>query len=216
MGRLEDGLLVILRSHLGRQPGAGRAGAYETLFAIIGERRIMEPMPVIHWQFSSASLNNASFEEMLDDDLMERRIRHWASRSLVSSSAISTLVRRCWCCRASPGTGKTRLNCAILGAISRRKGESAEVIPQTNARLEKDELFVEFITGAHDAFVVEDADHMLMARSNGNIDLHRFLAVADGVVRAQGGRSSSPPICPTFGTSMRRCCGRDGVSGRRG
>jgi ATP-dependent 26S proteasome regulatory subunit len=27
---------------------------------------------------------------------------------------------------------------------------------------------------------------MLLARANGNVDLHRFLAVADGVVRAQG------------------------------
>jgi hypothetical protein len=43
-----------------------------------------------------------------------------------------------------------------------------------------------FITGSHDAFVIEDADHLLMARANGNVDLHRFLAVADGVVRAQG------------------------------
>jgi hypothetical protein len=41
-------------------------------------------------------------------------------------------------------------------------------------------------TGSHDAFVIEDADHMLMARTNGNHDLHRFLAIADGVVRAQG------------------------------
>ena len=52
--------------------------------------------------------------------------------------------------------------------------------------LENDEIFVNFITGSHDAFVVEDADHLLMARANGNVDLHRFLAVADGVVRAQG------------------------------
>ena len=51
---------------------------------------------------------------------------------------------------------------------------------------ENDEIFVEFITGSHDAFVIEDADHLLMARANGNVDLHRFLAVADGVVRAQG------------------------------
>jgi ATP-dependent 26S proteasome regulatory subunit len=34
--------------------------------------------------------------------------------------------------------------------------------------------------------VIEDADHLLLARSNGNHDLHRFLAIADGVVRAQG------------------------------
>ena len=41
---------------------------------------------------------------------------------------------------------------------------------------------------SHDAFVIEDADYMLLARSNGNHDLHRFLAIADGVVRAQGRR----------------------------
>jgi hypothetical protein len=52
--------------------------------------------------------------------------------------------------------------------------------------LENDQIFVDFITGSHDAFVIEDADHMLLARSNGNHDLHRFLAIADGVVRAQG------------------------------
>ena len=34
--------------------------------------------------------------------------------------------------------------------------------------------------------MIEDADHLLMARANGNVDLHRFLAIADGVVRAQG------------------------------
>jgi ATP-dependent 26S proteasome regulatory subunit len=52
--------------------------------------------------------------------------------------------------------------------------------------LENDEIFVEFITGSHDAFVIEDADHLLTARASGNQDLHRFLAVADGVVRSQG------------------------------
>jgi hypothetical protein len=51
---------------------------------------------------------------------------------------------------------------------------------------ESDEIFVSFITGSHDAFVVEDADHLLTARSSGNQDLHRFLAIADGVVSAQG------------------------------
>jgi hypothetical protein len=46
-----------------------------------------------------------------------------------------------------------------------------------------DEIFVDFITGYHDAFVIEDADHMLMARANGNVDLHRFLAVFHGSCR---------------------------------
>ena len=35
-------------------------------------------------------------------------------------------------------------------------------------------------------YVIEDADHLLTARASGNQDLHRFLAIADGVVRAQG------------------------------
>ena len=34
--------------------------------------------------------------------------------------------------------------------------------------------------------MVEDADHVLSPRADGNVDLHRFLAVADGVVRALG------------------------------
>jgi hypothetical protein len=74
---------------------------------------------------------------------------------------------------------------AILAAMSARKADSAKVPYGANKRaLENDEIFVEFITGSHDAFVIEDADHLLMARANGNVDLHRFLAVADGVLRA--------------------------------
>jgi hypothetical protein len=61
--------------------------------------------------------------------------------------------------------------------------------------LENDEIFVDFITGNRDSFVIEDADHLLMARSRGNVDLRRILAVEDGVVRARAGRSFLPPIC---------------------
>ena len=35
-------------------------------------------------------------------------------------------------------------------------------------------------------FVVEDADRLLKPRSDGNQHLHRFLTIADGVVRSQG------------------------------
>jgi ATP-dependent 26S proteasome regulatory subunit len=52
--------------------------------------------------------------------------------------------------------------------------------------LASDELFVKFITGEDDAFIVEDADHLLKQRADGNEHLHRFLTIADGVVRAQG------------------------------
>ena len=41
--------------------------------------------------------------------------------------------------------------------MSRRKGENAEVMYTADKRaLQNDEIFVEFITGSHDAFVIED------------------------------------------------------------
>jgi hypothetical protein len=160
-----------------------------TLLGIVGDRRIRQEMFVINWQFTSGdgSLSNASFEEMPDERLLDEAyptlgepvesfIRHY----LAARETVLLL-------QGSPGTGKTRLVRAILAELSRRKGESAEVMYTADRRtLEKDEIFVEFITGSHDAFVIEDADHILLARANGNVDLHRFLSVADGVVRAQG------------------------------
>src|SRR4029434_4412042 len=75
----------------------------------------------------------------------------------------------------------------ILGEISRRKGEHAVALYTGDMRaFAGDEMFVKFLTGTHDAFVVEDADHLLKPRSDGNEHLHRFLTIADGVVRSQG------------------------------
>jgi hypothetical protein len=89
---------------------------------------------------------------------------------------------------------------AILAAMSTRKADSARVLYTADMRaLENDEIFVDFITGNHDAFVIEDADHLLMARSRGNVDLHRFLAVADGVVRAQGRKIIFTTNLPNIG-----------------
>ena len=86
-----------------------------------------------------------------------------------------------------PGTGKTRLIRKLLSQISVRKEEKAEVLytgdPQV---LERDAVFIEFVTGANDAFLVEDADAFLQPRSEGNEMLHRFLNITDGIVRAKG------------------------------
>jgi hypothetical protein len=159
------------------------------LLQVTGERYASEHMFTIDWNFmnSRGQLIAASFDELAIDAIHDEAypdlgmpvasfVRHY----LTAPETVLIL-------QGAPGTGKTRLVRAILSAISKRKNDSAKVLYTADQRaLQNDEIFVDFITGAHDAFVIEDADHLLLARSNGNHDLHRFLMIADGVVRAQG------------------------------
>jgi hypothetical protein len=164
-------------------------GVREALLAVVGEQLLRQEMFTIDWHFSSAhcGLTSASFEEMADAPLLDEAyptlgepVSAFIERYLSGRETVLIV-------QGPPGTGKTRLVRAILAAISRRKDDSAKVLYTADKRtLENDEIFVEFITGSHDAFVIEDADYILTARADGNLDLHRFLAVADGVVRAQG------------------------------
>lgn len=53
--------------------------------------------------------------------------------------------------------------------------------------IKQGKLFVDFMTGDSSALVIEDADHLLLARAGKDNDtMHYFLAAADGVMRAQG------------------------------
>jgi hypothetical protein len=161
----------------------------EHIFSIIGERRMLEQMFTLDWHFANShgSLSSSSFEEVASEVLHDEAypdlgepVGDFITRYLDAKDTVLILL-------GQPGSGKTRFVRAILGELSRRKGESAEVMYTGDKRaFESDEIFVSFITGSHDAFVVEDADHLLTARSSGNQDLHRFLAIADGVVSAQG------------------------------
>ena len=154
-----------------------------------GSTRITEPMFSIDWAFLSSrgELESASIEEMANDVLndgaypeIHEGVAAFIARYLDAAQTVLVL-------QGPPGTGKTRLIRAILGAISRRKGEAARGLYTCDMRaLASDEIFVRFITGNEDAFVVEDADHLLKPRADGNEHLHRFLTIADGVVRAQG------------------------------
>jgi hypothetical protein len=161
----------------------------DTLFALVGERYAPEHTFTIDWHFTNArsGLSSASFDELATEPIHDEAyptlgmpVEAFVRGYLEASETVLIL-------QGPPGTGKTRLVRAILGGLSQRKNDSAHVMYTADKKaLENDEIFVDFITGSHDAFVIEDADHMLLARSSGNHDLHRFLAIADGVVRAQG------------------------------
>jgi hypothetical protein len=160
----------------------------EHLLQLVGERLDRSRMFTIDWQFMNRQgLSSASFDEVADEPIHDEAypalgapVADFVDRYLNAAETVSML-------QGPPGTGKTRLVRAILARISQRKGETAKIMYTADkSALENDEIFVDFITGSHDAFVIEDADHLLKARSSGNQDLHRFLAIADGVVRAQG------------------------------
>ncbi len=155
----------------------------------IGDQMVREEQFTIDWYFHAglSGLTNVSFEELADPALVDEAypsiaggVSAFIEQYLEARDTILVM-------QGPPGTGKTRLVRAILAAMSRRKRDSANVLYTADRRaIENDEIFVEFLTGAHDALVVEDADHLLGARANGNQDLHRFLTVADGVVQALG------------------------------
>jgi len=162
--------------------------AKERLLAKAGSTRITEPMFTIDWYFgTSQGMDHASLEELVIDQVHDRAypgieggVKSFIERYLDARETVLVL-------QGPPGTGKTRLIRAILAAISRRKGEPARVMYTGDAKLlQSDQLFVSFITGEEDAFVMEDADHVMKPRADGNDHLHRFLTIADGVVRSQG------------------------------
>lgn len=154
-----------------------------------GSTRITEPMFSIDWHFltSQGQLESAAIEEVADGPLLDAAYPEipggagqFIPRYLDAAETVLVL-------QGPPGTGKTRFIRAILAAMSTRKGEPARALYTGDMKaLQGDEAFVKFITGDHDAFVVEDADHLLKPRADGNDHLHRFLTIADGVVRSQG------------------------------
>lgn len=172
-----------------------------SLLEIVGPQRLRAEIFTIDWYFTAGRgySTNVAVDELADPELLAEAYPTLpAPSALIDAylrSAETVLV-----VQGPPGTGKTRLVRAILAAMSRRKGDSAKILYTADRRaLEGDEIFVEFITGDHDAFVIEDADHLLAPRADGNDYLHRFLCVADGVVRALGRKIIFTTNLPNIG-----------------
>ena len=163
--------------------------AQQAILGIVGSRRITSPMFTLRWQSidSRGSLSNVSIQELANEVLLDASypeipegVQQFVTDYLNSDEAVLILY-------GPPGTGKTRLIRAILGEMSQRKGDNARVLYTADkATMESDQIFIKFITGSNEAFVIEDADHLLRSRSDGNDELFRFLTIADGVARAQG------------------------------
>ena len=142
----------------------------------------------LNWRFldGKGEINRASTDEIEGEALRDQAyptiapVSEFIEEYLSGPEAVLVL-------QGSPGTGKTRLIRAILAAISRRQGSATEVLYTGDAALlDRDEVFLEFITNSYSAFVIEDADHLLKPRSGGNQSLHRFLNIADGIASAHG------------------------------
>jgi hypothetical protein len=174
-----------------------------TLLQAVGPCRVREQMFVIDWQFCNnrGTLMSTSFDEIADDLIIDEAypqlgapVAQFIEQYLSAPETVLILL-------GPPGMGKTRLVRAILAAMSRRKEDSAMAMYTADkTALESDEIFVDFITGLHDAFVIEDADHLLQPRTDGNRNLHRFLMIADGVVRAQNRKIIFTTNLPNIGS----------------
>lgn len=172
------------------------------LTAIAGRRMITDPMLTLVWTFLDAKreLNRVEVAEIADEECLDAAYpmidggaNAFIERYLASPETVLVL-------QGPPGTGKTRLIRHIMGGDSRRRGEPAKAVYTADqAAMETDRLFVSFITGRERFLIVEDADHLLRAREDGNEVLHRFLAIADGVVSAQGRKIIFTTNLPTIG-----------------
>jgi hypothetical protein len=162
--------------------------AESRLKRLSGELWVKEKSFVIAWHFmANGQLRSSAFEEFVTETLLDEAypsleggVRRFIGDYLAKPDAVLILL-------GPPGGGKTRLVRELLAAVTQRKGDNAQIMYTTDKKaIASDQMFVDFITSRYDALVVEDTDHLLKARTSGNEEMHRFLAIADGIARAQG------------------------------
>jgi hypothetical protein len=102
------------------------------------------------------------------------KLTDYYNRFMNSSANILLLLGK-------PGTGKTTF---IRGLLAH--SNSSALVSYDAEILQKDGFFARFIEGEDDLMVLEDSDAFLKSRSDGNLMMHRFLNVGDGLVTTKG------------------------------
>lgn len=116
-------------------------------------------------------------------------------RFMSSSASILLLI-------GPPGTGKTTF---IRGLLQHRKASA--LVTYETAILEKDYIFARFIESEEEIMVIEDADAFLSSRKDGNLMMHKFLNVGDGLVSTKGKKmifSTNLPSIKNIDTALIR------------
>ena len=174
----------------------------QDLLELFSDVHILDPNFTVDWYYRRAGgfLGQRSIMETFNDVLLDAAypqliggVSQFIRGFLDAPEPILLL-------QGPPGTGKTRLIRAILGALGAQKDHQASVMYASDPDvLESDEVFATFVTQRTDAFVIEDADYLLRARSDGNRSVHRFLGVGDGIMRSRGRKLIFSTNLPNLG-----------------
>lgn len=146
------------------------------------------------------SMSTMTLQEVVDEVLYEESYPdieggvHSFIESFLASPETVLIVQ------GPPGTGKTRFLRALLSKMTPTARSSslfeldvdepvsgASVLyTGDETLLDNDELFASFMTRNYQALVIEDADHLLKPRSDGNKTMRQFLTLSDGIIRNTG------------------------------